>query len=105
MLSPLQPVWLWALLLGLSLGAIFPLSLALPIDLQDPRRAAGTVSLLLTVGYAGIVPGLLLMGALRDALGSFTVAWTTSLACGVAMLLLILLLPETGRGLAGSGRR
>jgi len=103
-LVPLQPLWLWTLLMGVGLGGLFPIALSLPIDLQNARRAAAVVSLELTVGYAAILPSLLLMGALRDALGSFTVAWTTSLACGLVLLVIVLLLPETGRGLADRPR-
>jgi CP family cyanate transporter-like MFS transporter len=101
---PLQPLWLWTLLMGVGLGGLFPIALSLPIDLQNPRRAAAVVSLELTVGYAAILPSLLLMGALRDALGSFTLAWTTGIACGLVLLVVVLLLPETGRGLADRSR-
>ncbi len=102
---PMQPLWLWTALIGTGLGGIFPIALAMPIDLQNARRAAAVISLELTVGYAAILPSLLLMGALRDALGSFTLAWLTAIACNLVLLLSVLLLPETGRGLADSAHR
>jgi cyanate permease len=85
--------------MGCALGAIFALALALPIDLLDAQRAGATVSLVFTVGYTGALASPLFAGALRDALGSFTLAFVPTLGLGLVMLALVLILPETGRGI------
>ncbi|MCI0634404.1 MAG: hypothetical protein L0206_10900, partial [Actinobacteria bacterium] len=67
-----DPGFLWALVVGLGLGMLFPLSLTLPLDVAgDPSRASGYVGLTLAAGYflSSVAPFLL--GALRDATGSF----------------------------------
>jgi CP family cyanate transporter-like MFS transporter len=99
---PQELWWLWALALGASQSTVFALALALPVDLLDPGRGAATLSLMLTIGYAGILGGPLIIGVLRDATNSFTLAWLFTLGIGVVMLLLALALPETGGGLRGT---
>jgi MFS transporter, CP family, cyanate transporter len=102
LVSPLALWWLWCLAMGCALGAVFALALALPIDLLDARRAGATVSLVFTVGYTGALASPLVAGALRDALGSFTLAFIPTLGLGLVMLGLVLILPETGRGIRGA---
>jgi MFS transporter, CP family, cyanate transporter len=104
-LAPLQPAWLWVSLAGAGLGMVFALALALPTDLLDAQRAGSTVSLVLTVGYGGGLLAPLLAGALRDALGSFTLALVPTTAVGLAILLATAMLPETARGLGGAAGR
>ncbi|HEY7066971.1 MAG TPA: MFS transporter [Chloroflexota bacterium] len=99
LLAPLQPAWLWAALIGGGIGVAFTMALALPTDLLDPRRAGPTVSLMFTVGYTGAIVSPLLAGVLRDALGSFEVAFLPTVATGLGMLVIALALPETARGL------
>jgi CP family cyanate transporter-like MFS transporter len=105
LLAPQQPWWLWMLTMGVGTACVFAIALVLPIDLLDPRRAAATVSLMLTVGYTGILLGPLALGVLRDLTGVFVLAWLPNVATSVAMLLLALVLPETGRGLRGAAAR
>ncbi|MBX5491340.1 MAG: MFS transporter [Chloroflexi bacterium] len=102
--APLHPWWLWMIAMGVGSSAVFAISLVLPIDLLDPRRASATVSLMLTVGYVGVLLGPLSLGALRDLTGTFLVAWVPNLVTGLAMILLALLLPETGNGLRGQSQ-
>jgi cyanate permease len=52
-----------------------------------------------TVGYTGAIVSPLLAGVLRDALGSFEVAFLPTVATGLGMLVIALALPETARGL------
>lgn len=88
-LAPLQAPWLWAALLGLGIGGLFPLSLIVCLDhLDDPRQAGGLAAWVQGVGYliAGLSPWL--AGVLRDALGQFAGAW---LALAGAMLVLVVL--------------
>jgi CP family cyanate transporter-like MFS transporter len=101
LLAPLQPAWLWAALVGGGIGSVFTMALALPTDLLDPRRAGPTVSLVFTVGYGVALVSPLLAGALRDALGSFTLTLLPVGAIGLAMLATTAALPETARGLRG----
>ncbi|WP_439886960.1 cyanate transporter [Pseudomonas sp. MBLB4123] len=87
-LAPLAAPWLWATLLGLGIGGLFPLSLILCLDhLDDPHQAGGLTAWVQGIGYliAGLSPWL--AGLLRDALGSFSAAW---LALAGIMLLLLL---------------
>ena len=65
--------WAWAAVVGLCTGAMFPLVMTLPIDVG--RRASDVASvtgLMLGVGYTigGIAP--ILLGAARDATGTYT---------------------------------
>jgi MFS transporter, CP family, cyanate transporter len=67
-----RPAVLWAVLAGVGLGLLFPLSLALPLDVSSrPEQTAGYVGLMLGIGYllAGTAP--LLIGAIRDATSDF----------------------------------
>ncbi|HZS02485.1 MAG TPA: MFS transporter [Chloroflexota bacterium] len=105
LLSPLHPAWLWTALAGGGIGIVFTIALALPTDLLDPRRAGPTVSLVFTVGYGAALVSPLLAGALRDALGSFTLALLPTVATGFGMLAANLALPETARGLHGPTSR
>ena len=61
-------------LLGIGIGAFFPLALTLPVDIaRDPAEAASITALMLLVGYivSSIAP--VLLGLVRDASGGFTV--------------------------------
>jgi CP family cyanate transporter-like MFS transporter len=67
-----EPAALWAILAGIGLGLLFPLALALPLDVSNhPGETAGYVGLMLGVGYllSGAAP--VVLGALRDAFHDF----------------------------------
>lgn len=84
-----DPGFLWAAVIGLGLGMLFPLSLTLPLDVAgDPIRVGGYVGLTLGAGYllSSIAPFAL--GALRDATGSF--AASLPLVVALAALLVAL---------------
>jgi MFS transporter, CP family, cyanate transporter len=64
--------WAWAALIGLGFGGLFPMTLTLPLDVaKDPAQVGAVAGMMLGVGYtiASISPFLL--GAVRDASGSF----------------------------------
>jgi CP family cyanate transporter-like MFS transporter len=91
-------------LLGLGIGAFFPLALTLPVDIaRGPAEAASLTALMLLVGYllSSIAP--VLLGLVRDATGGFTgVLW---ILVGLAALMVPLALslgPERLRR-AGAG--
>jgi CP family cyanate transporter-like MFS transporter len=65
--------WLWAVLLGIGIGTLFPLAMTLPLDLsRDPAQAGAVTGMMLGVGYTitGLAP--LVLGLVRDATGSFS---------------------------------
>lgn len=64
--------WLWAALIGASLGALFPLILTLPLDVADASHEVGAAAaMMLGVGYVFSATAPLALGAARDATGSF----------------------------------
>ncbi len=63
---------LWVCLLGLGLGAVFPLALTLPVDLaDDPHEVGRLAAIMLLGGYVLSTVGPVLLGVLRDLLGDF----------------------------------
>jgi CP family cyanate transporter-like MFS transporter len=65
--------WVWAVLLGLVLGATFPLMLTLPLDVaRSPGGAGAYAALMLGAGYTFAAAGPIVLGAARDATGSFS---------------------------------
>jgi CP family cyanate transporter-like MFS transporter len=70
-----EAAWLWAVVLGLGIGTLFPLAMTLPLDLShDPAQAGAVTGMMLGVGYSitGLAP--LVLGLVRDATGSFSAA-------------------------------
>lgn len=64
--------FLWVTILGLSLGAIFPLVLTLPLDVaDDPARVGSVAALMLLGGYILSSFGPVVLGAARDVTGNF----------------------------------
>ncbi len=62
----------WGLLAGISQGGMFALVMMLPLDLeQRPERVAALVGMMLGLGYTIGATGPFVLGAVRDATGSF----------------------------------
>lgn len=62
----------WVAILGLSLGAVFPLVLTLPLDVADDSARVGSVAaLMLLGGYIVSSIGPVFLGAARDLTGDF----------------------------------
>jgi MFS transporter, CP family, cyanate transporter len=78
LLVPLPPVvgpWVWAALMGIGVGAGFPLGLsAIAWRAPDAHTAAATSGLALGVGYTAAGLGPLLMGVLIDVSGGYALA-------------------------------
>jgi MFS transporter, CP family, cyanate transporter len=78
LLVPLPPVvgpWVWAALMGVGVGAGFPLGLsAIAWRAPDAHTAAATSGLALGVGYTAAGLGPLLMGVLIDVSGGYALA-------------------------------
>jgi CP family cyanate transporter-like MFS transporter len=90
LVAPAAAPWLWAVLLGIGMGA-FPLALVLiGLRAATSEGTARLSALSQGVGYLVAASGPLLVGALRDATGS----WQVPL-----LLLLGLLVPQVACGL------
>ena len=65
--------FVWIAILGLALGAVFPLVLTLPLDVATEPAAVGSVAaLMLLGGYILSSVGPVVLGAARDITGNFT---------------------------------
>ena len=81
--------WLWAVVLGIAIGPLFPLTMTLPLDAAErPAEVAALAGMMLGVGYTLSALSPLLLGVLRDRTGSFTaVLW--ALVAGAAALVAV----------------
>jgi CP family cyanate transporter-like MFS transporter len=84
----------WATIAGAAIGAVFPLSLTLCLDVAHDAADAGAVAaLVLLGGYTLSSVSPVGLGALRDATGSFSpVLWTMF---GIAVVMLACCIPLT----------
>jgi CP family cyanate transporter-like MFS transporter len=91
--------WLWVAMAGIGLGAMFPLMLALPVDLADTALAVTDLSAWMQgIGYTIAAAAPVLIGALRDATGGFeTGLWLMAGLAVVAGLLGIASFPAPAR--------
>lgn len=79
--------WVWSALVGLSIGALFPLVLTLPLDLEDhPAGVAAVIGVVLGAGYSVAALAPTLLGALRDLSGTFAGALWSLVAVAVLLL-------------------
>jgi MFS transporter, CP family, cyanate transporter len=78
---------LWAVVLGLSLGAVFPLVLTLPVDVADrPADVGAVAALMLLGGYVISSTAPVLLGAIRDVSGSFDAIFWVLLGLAIALV-------------------
>jgi CP family cyanate transporter-like MFS transporter len=80
-------------LLGIGIGAFFPLALTLPVDIaRSPSEAASISALMLLVGYllSSIAP--VLLGLIRDATGDFDLVLWVLVGLAITMVPLALAL-------------
>jgi CP family cyanate transporter-like MFS transporter len=80
--------WFWAALFGLAIGNLFPLVMTLPLDVADdaPSVAAFT-GVMLGAGYTLSATSPFVLGAVRDATGSFSDSLWLLVGTTVAFLL------------------
>jgi MFS transporter, CP family, cyanate transporter len=79
--------WLWAAVLGVAIGPLFPLTMTLPLDAADrPAEVAALAGMMLGVGYTLAALSPLLLGVLRDQTGSFTAVLWALTAGAVALV-------------------
>ena len=80
--------YVWAALVGLANGAMFPMVLTLPLDISHrPDRVGAIVGMMLGVGYLIAATSPFTLGAVRDATGSFTGAMWALVAFATVWLL------------------
>jgi CP family cyanate transporter-like MFS transporter len=71
--APTAAPWLWLVVFSFGTGAIFPLCLALPLDVApDEHRAALLTAWMLGLGYCCSSLSPAVIGGLRDLTGGFT---------------------------------
>jgi MFS transporter, CP family, cyanate transporter len=97
----------WAVALGLGLGATFTLLLTLPTDISDDPAMVGAIaSLMLLIGYLMASAGPFVLGAARDATGSFAVSlWVLVIVAGAMLPLVWTLTPGRIRPPGPGSRR
>ncbi|AHG41744.1 MFS transporter [Pseudomonas syringae CC1557] len=89
-LMPQQLSLLWASLLGLGIGGLFPMSLIVSMDhIDDPQQAGSLTAFVQGVGYLIASLSPLLAGVIRDLTGSFAGAWCSLMALVAIMLLMV----------------
>ena len=82
-----------ASLLGLGIGAYFPLALTLPVDVAaDGADAASISAFMLLIGYALAATSPVVLGIVRDATGNFDLVVWLLVAISLTMLPLALAL-------------
>lgn len=82
-----------ASLLGLGIGAYFPLALTLPVDVaSDGADAAAISAFMLLIGYALAATSPVVLGLVRDATGGFDAVVWILVAVSLTMLPLALAL-------------
>ncbi len=85
--------WAWAVLIGGGIGLLFPSLMLMPLDVVDrPADVGAMAALMLGAGYTLASAGPALLGLVRDAAGSFTLAiWLmvaiTALVLGIVLLI------------------
>ena len=83
--------FVWATLAGIGIGATFPLSMTLPLDVaRNPADTGAVVGLMLGAGYTITAVGPILLGAVRDATGSFSTSLWVLVAVAAGFVLSVL---------------
>ena len=76
----------WAVLTGIGLGTVFPISLTMCLDVaRGPADAGAAAALMFLAGYPFAALGPLAVGALRDLTGSFDASLWALFAVAVVM--------------------
>ena len=92
---PVSLGWPLMFLLGL-LVSIYPLLLALPVDLAPSEYVGAASGMMLSIGYLGALVGPWLAGFLLDVSGTLSPAFVFLIGSGIALGGFGMVLPETG---------
>jgi CP family cyanate transporter-like MFS transporter len=88
-LVPTSGPWFWLVVFGVGTGAIFPLCLALPLDLVDGEPdVARLTAWMLGAGYIASAASPTVVGGLHDLTGEFTLPLL--LLTGIGLLAAVL---------------
>jgi CP family cyanate transporter-like MFS transporter len=80
--------WGWAVLLGIAIGPLFPLTMTLPLDAAErPAEVAALAGMMLGLGYTLSASSPLLLGALRDVTGGFDAVLWALVGLGALLVL------------------
>jgi CP family cyanate transporter-like MFS transporter len=93
--------WLWAVVIGAGLGSLFPMVMTLPLDVShNPAQAAAVTGMMLGGGYLISALSPFVLGAIRDATGSFSASlWlVVGVMCGFLVLVTTLTQERLRRG-------
>jgi CP family cyanate transporter-like MFS transporter len=78
--------FLWAFMLGATIGPLFSLTMALPLDIgRGPAEVAAYTGLMLGAGYSLSAMSPLVLGAIRDASSGFGVVLWVLVGLGAAL--------------------
>jgi MFS transporter, CP family, cyanate transporter len=85
-----EGAWAWAVVGGLGIGSMFPLVMTLPLDAEErPDRVGALVGMMLGFGYALSAVAPLVLGAVRDATGSFEAVLWLIVAFGASFVVAV----------------
>lgn len=97
-LAPLPLMWPAIIVLGLGIGALFPLSLIVTLDhARSPAQAGALLAFVQGGGYAIAALMPLLAGAIRDQLASLEWAWICMVAGALVILVMTWIMGRPGR--------
>jgi CP family cyanate transporter-like MFS transporter len=89
MAANVPSAWVWTVALGASSGLLFTTAMTLPLDTAHGRGEVAAMStLMLGVGYVIAALAPVVLGAVRDATGSFTLPLALLAADALALLCL-----------------
>ena len=92
--------WAWAALIGCSAGVLFNIVMTLPLDAASRRaEVAAMTTLMLGIGYSISAFAPVVLGAVRDASGSFTPALVLLVCDAFALLVVALRMPAHVRSI------
>ena len=95
--------YLWALLAGVAQGGMFSLVMTLPLDFAEgAKRVAALVAMMLGIGYSVAAASPFVLGAVRDATGSFDAVLWVCVALLALLTTLVTLLPRPASRSAGA---
>ena len=85
-----EGAWAWVVIGGLGIGSMFPLVMTLPLDAEErPDRVGALVGMMLGFGYVLSAFAPLVLGAVRDATGSFDAVLWLIAASGAVFLVAV----------------
>jgi CP family cyanate transporter-like MFS transporter len=87
--------YVWVTALGVASGGMFALVLTVPLDLEhDPARVGALVGMMLGLGYTIGAVSPFVLGAIRDATGSFAASLWLTAAFAACLLGTVAALPR-----------